>query len=40
VKFVMGKRPLDEFDKYVQEFNAKGGTNAINAMNEWFASKK
>ncbi|WP_240414138.1 extracellular solute-binding protein [Paenibacillus periandrae] len=40
LKFIMGKRSLDEFDKFVQEFNAKGGKAAIDAMNEWYAKKK
>lgn len=39
MKFIMGKRSLDEFDKFVSEFNAKGGKAAIDAMNEWFASQ-
>jgi putative aldouronate transport system substrate-binding protein len=40
LKFIMGKRDLGEFDKFVQEFNAKGGKAAIDAMNEWFTKKK
>jgi putative aldouronate transport system substrate-binding protein len=40
LKFIMNKRSLDEFDKFVQEFNAKGGKAAIDAMNEWYAKKK
>lgn len=39
LKFIMNKRSLDEFDKFMQEFNAKGGKAAIDAMNEWFAKK-
>ncbi len=39
MKFIMGKRSLDEFDKFVSEFNAKGGAKAIEAMNEWFVAK-
>ncbi|MDF2958522.1 MAG: transporter substrate-binding protein [Paenibacillus sp.] len=40
LKFIMGKRSMDEFDKFVQEFNAKGGKAAIDAMNEWYTKKK
>ncbi|NHN28986.1 extracellular solute-binding protein [Paenibacillus agricola] len=40
LKFIMGKRSLDEFDKFVQEYNAKGGKAAIDAMNEWYTKKK
>src|SRR5690606_9230289 len=39
LKFIMGKRDLSEFDKFVEEFNAKGGKEAIDAMNEWFTNK-
>ncbi|MDG0792706.1 extracellular solute-binding protein [Cohnella ginsengisoli] len=39
MKFIMGKRSLSEFDSYVKDFNAKGGQDAIDAMNAWFASK-
>lgn len=39
VKFVMGARPLSEFDDYVKEFNSRGGTEAIEAMNEWYTNK-
>ncbi|RTE10673.1 extracellular solute-binding protein [Paenibacillus whitsoniae] len=40
LKFIMGKRDLGEFDKFVEEFNAKGGKAAIDAMNEWYTKKK
>ncbi|MBO9608636.1 MAG: extracellular solute-binding protein [Paenibacillaceae bacterium] len=40
MKFIMGKRDLAEFDKFVQELNAKGGKAAIDAMNEWYTKKK
>lgn len=40
LKFIMGKRDLNEFDKFVGEFNAKGGKAAIDAMNEWYAKNK
>ncbi|GGD94993.1 extracellular solute-binding protein [Paenibacillus nasutitermitis] len=39
MKFIMGKRDLSEFDKFVEEFNAKGGEAAIKAMNEWFVNQ-
>lgn len=40
LRFIMGKRDLNEFDKFVGEFNAKGGKAAIDAMNQWYTSKK
>jgi len=39
VKFIMGTRDLSEFDKYVQEFNQRGGKEAIDAANEWYVKK-
>ncbi len=38
-KVAMGAASLDDFDRYVQEFNAKGGKEAIDAMNEWYTKK-
>ncbi|WP_409344407.1 extracellular solute-binding protein [Paenibacillus sp. MBLB4367] len=41
VKFIVGNRDLKEFDKFVEEFNARGGKTAIDAMNnEYFTKKK
>ncbi|MFD0958384.1 extracellular solute-binding protein [Paenibacillus chungangensis] len=39
MKFIMNKRDLGEFDQFVKEFNAKGGKEAIDAMNEWYTQK-
>ncbi len=39
LKFIMNKRDLSEFDKFVEEFNAKGGKAAIDAMNEWYTKQ-
>lgn len=39
IQFIMGKRDLSEFDQFVEEFNARGGQDAIDAMNEWFLNK-
>ncbi|NQX59653.1 extracellular solute-binding protein [Paenibacillus qinlingensis] len=39
VKFIMGARNLNEFDTFVKEFNSRGGTAAIDAMNEWYTKK-
>lgn len=36
VKFIMGARPLSEFDQYITGFNERGGSEAIEAVNEWF----
>lgn len=39
VKFIMGTRDLSEFDKYVQEFNQRGGNEAIDAANDWYVNR-
>ncbi|GGA00917.1 hypothetical protein GCM10008018_53960 [Paenibacillus marchantiophytorum] len=39
MKFIMGKRDLSEFDKFTQEFDAKGGKAAMDAVNEWYSKK-
>ena len=39
MKFIMGKRDLNEFDKFVTEFNAKGGKAAIDGVNEWYSKR-
>ena len=39
MKFIMGKRDLNEFDQFVSEFNAKGGQAAIDGVNEWYATR-
>lgn len=36
VKFIMGARSLNEFDKFVEEFNAKGGKAAAEALDQWY----
>jgi len=33
VKFILGVRPIDEWDQYVKEFNSMGGQAAIDAIN-------
>jgi len=38
-KVVMGSASLNDFDRYVQEFNTKGGKEAIDAINEWYTKK-
>lgn len=39
-KFILGSRDLSEFDQFVEEFNARGGRAAIDAMNEEYYLKK
>lgn len=39
IQFVLNRRDLSEFDQFVEEFNARGGTVAIDAMNEWFTNQ-
>lgn len=39
IQFILSRRDLNEFDQFVEEFNARGGTAAIDAMNEWFTNQ-
>lgn len=40
IKFIMGARNLNEFDKFVEEFNSMGGKAAIDAVNTWYPTYK
>ncbi|WP_213514664.1 extracellular solute-binding protein [Paenibacillus montaniterrae] len=40
VKIIMGAVPLDEFDKFVDNWYKVGGTDITNEVNEWYASTK
>lgn len=36
ISFITGDRPLEEFDDFVQEFMAAGGTEVLQSANEWY----
>jgi len=36
-KVIMGAASINDWDKYVADFNTKGGKDAIAAVNEWYA---
>lgn len=38
-KFIAGARPLDEFDEFVDEMNARGADEILNAYNAWYLGK-
>ena len=39
-KFIMGDRPISEFDKFVEELKAKGLDEQTEALNKWYAENK
>ncbi|WP_236013293.1 extracellular solute-binding protein [Paenibacillus glycanilyticus] len=40
VKIIMGAVPLDDFDKFVDNWYKVGGTDITKEVNEWYASNK
>ncbi|WP_338555598.1 extracellular solute-binding protein [Paenibacillus sp. KS-LC4] len=40
VKLIMGAAPIDEFDKFVENWNKLGGADMTKEVNEWYASVK
>jgi putative aldouronate transport system substrate-binding protein len=40
IKIIAGALPIDKFDEYVQKWEASGGKEAVNAINEWWAKAK
>ncbi|KFM94447.1 hypothetical protein [Paenibacillus macerans] len=36
ISFITGDRPLEEFDDFVQEFMAAGGTEVLREANAWY----
>ncbi len=38
VKIIMGAAPIDEFDKFVSDWNELGGADITKEVNEWYAS--
>ncbi|WJH35387.1 extracellular solute-binding protein [Paenibacillus sp. CC-CFT747] len=40
VKIVMGKVPLDDFDRFAKEWLDKGGAQITKEVNEWYKSQK
>jgi len=39
-KIILGEAPVDDFDKFVQDFYALGGTEITAEVNEWYQSVK
>lgn len=37
-KIIYGKEPVDSFDDFVKQWNAKGGSQITQEVNEWFAN--
>ncbi len=40
MKIVMGKVPVDEFDKFVAQWKQLGGEQITKEVNEWYNAKK
>jgi len=40
VKIIMGAAPIDEFDKFVDDWNKLGGADMLKEVNDWYASVK
>ena len=38
-EFIMGIRPIDDFDKFVQEWKDMGGAIVETEVNEWYQSR-
>jgi putative aldouronate transport system substrate-binding protein len=38
-KFIMGVRPIEEFDKFVQDWDSLGGADITKEVNDWARSK-
>ena len=39
-KIILGEADVDAFDKFVSDFNALGGKEITEEVNEWYASVK
>ena len=40
IKIILGESDIDAFDKFVEDFNALGGKDITEEVNEWYASVK
>jgi putative aldouronate transport system substrate-binding protein len=40
IKIIMGAAPIDEFDKFVNDWNELGGSDITKEVNDWYASLK
>jgi putative aldouronate transport system substrate-binding protein len=38
-KFIMGVRPIDEFEQFVQDFNSLGGADITKEVNDWASAQ-
>jgi len=39
-KIILGEAPVDDFDKFVEDFYTLGGTEITAEVNEWYQSVK
>ena len=39
-KIILNEAEVDEFDKFLSDFNALGGKDITEEVNEWYASVK
>ncbi|KHF31042.1 hypothetical protein CM49_06447 [Paenibacillus sp. P1XP2] len=40
LKIIMNQVPIDEFDKFVEEWKKLGGDDITKEVNEWYAKNK
>ena len=40
IKIIMGAAPIDEFDKFLNDWNELGGSDITKEVNDWYASLK
>jgi hypothetical protein len=39
-KIIMGESPVDDFDKFVQDYNSLGGSQIEQEVNDWYNANK
>ncbi|MGV2788181.1 ABC transporter substrate-binding protein, partial [Clostridium perfringens] len=40
LQFISGAKPIESYDQFLAQWRADGGTDMVNAANEWFQSTK
>lgn len=40
LKFIAGSEPLDNYDKFLEQWRSEGGADMVKAANEWYQSAK
>ncbi|MNO05060.1 hypothetical protein D3C81_2262930 [compost metagenome] len=40
IKFISGSEPVANYDKFLTQWKAEGGTETIKAANDWYKTKK